>query len=307
MTGGPINRNSLGKALWPGLNKVFLEDYNQHPLELTDLFDTFTSNKAFEEDIGSTGLGMAALLGEGASVTYDTMSQGFLTRYTHLKYGTGYIVTPEVIEDVQYSELVSLLQGKSRALAFPVTQTQETVAANVYNRAFNSTYKGGDNKELLATDHPNVSGGTYANELSTAADLSEASLEQAVTDLMKFTNDRGHKVKVMPKALIIPVDLWADAERILKSPLQSGNSNNDINALKMSGYIPKVIINHYLTDTDAFFIRTTAPEGMKRWVKKAPTFTSDNDFETDNLKFKVVYRESYGWSNPKALFGSPGA
>lgn len=304
---GIINRNSLSKALYPGLNKVFLEDYNEHPLELVDLFETFNSSRAFEEDLGTSGLGMAALLGEGGAVTYDTVQQGFLTRYTHLKYGTGIVATSEVIEDMQYAELDSYLKNKAKLLAFPVRQTQETVAANVYNRAFNSTYTGGDGKELCATDHPNVSGGTYANELSTAADLSEASLEQAVIDIMKFTNDRGLKVAIMVNSLVIPVDLWAEAERILKSPLQSGNSNNDINALKMAGHIPKIVLNHYLTDTDAWFLRTNAPEGMKRWVRKAPTFTEDNDFDTDNIKFKVVYREAYGWSNAKSVYGSPGA
>lgn len=302
-----INRNNFAKALYPDLNKLFLETYAEHPLELTELFTTMPGTGAFIEEMTSTGLGMAALLGEGAAVTYDDVSQGFLTRYTHLKYGTGYIVTSETIDDVAIPELRAMLQNKTKMLVFPVTQTQETVAANVYNRAFNSTYKGGDQKELLATDHPNVSGGTYSNELTTAADLSEAALEQAVIDIEKFTNDRGLKVAVRPTALIIPVDLWAEAERILKSPLQSGNSNNDINALKMAGSIPKIVRNHYLTDTDAWFLRTNAPLGMQRFVRKEPTFTDDNDFDSDNLKNKVVFREAVGWTNPKGLFGSPGA
>lgn len=299
-----INRGSIGKALWPGLNKVFTEKYAQHPLELSDLFDTYNSDKAFEEDLGMSGFGQAAVIEEGAAVTYDSMQQGFLTRYTNIKYGTGFIVTSEAIEDNQYTEIAL---KRAAELAPSVKDTQETVAANVYNRAFNSSYTGGDGKELCATDHPNVAGGTYANELSTAADLSEASLEQAVIDLMKFTNDRGLKIAVMPVSLIIPVDLWAEAERILKSPLQSGNSNNDINALKMAGYIPKIVLNHYLTDTDAWFIRTNVPDGLRRFVRKPVTFSEDNDFDSDNLKFKVVYREAYGWSRPKSLFGSPGA
>lgn len=299
-----INRGSIGKALWPGLNKVFSEKYNAHPLELTDLFDTYTSDKAFEEDMGMSGFGQASVIEEGSGVTYDSMQQGFLTRYTMTKYGTGFIVTSEAVDDNQYTEIAL---KRAAELAPSVKDTQETVAANVYNRAFNSSYTGADGLELLSTAHVNVAGGTYANELSTAADLSEASLEQAVIDLMKFTNDRGLKIAVMPTSLIIPVDLWAEAERILKSPLQSGNSNNDINALKMSGYIPKVVLNHYLTDTDAWFIRTNVPDAMRRFVRKPVTFSEDNDFDSDNLKFKVVYREAYGWSRPKGLFGSPGA
>lgn len=299
-----INRGSIGKALWPGLNKVFTEKYSEHPLELSNLFDTYNSDKAFEEDLGMSGFGQASVIEEGAGVTYDSMQQGFLTRYTNIKYGTGFIVTSEAIDDNQYTEIAL---KRAAELAPSVKDTQETVAANVYNRAFNSSYTGGDAKELCATDHPNVAGGTYANELSTAADLSEASLEQAVIDIMKFTNDRGLKIAVMPVSLIIPVDLWAEAERILKSPLQSGNSNNDINALKMAGYIPKIVLNHYLTDTDAWFIRTNVPDGLRRFVRKPVTFSEDNDFDSDNLKFKVVYREAYGWSRPKSLFGSPGA
>jgi len=299
-----INRGSIGKALWPGLNKVFTEKYNAHPLELTDLFDTYNSDKAFEEDLSMSGFGQASVIEEGSGVTYDSFQQGFLTRYTMTKYGTGFIVTSEAVDDNQYTEIAL---KRAAELAPSVKDTQETVAANVYNRAFNSSYTGADGLELLSTAHVNVAGGTFANELATAADLSEASLEQAVIDLMKFTNDRGLKIAVMPTSLIIPVDLWAEAERILKSPLQSGNSNNDINALKMSGYIPKVVLNHYLTDTDAWFIRTNVPDALRRFVRKPVTFSEDNDFDSDNLKFKVVYREAYGWSRPKGLFGSPGA
>ena len=300
-----INRNSFAKALWPAVNAWFGGAYNEHPLELTALFDEHTSEKAFEEDISEVGFGLFTQGDEGASVVYDNSQQGFITRYTHLKYFSGFIITSEAVEDDQYMKIASL---KAPALGYAARQTQETVATNVYNRAFNSTYVGGDAKELLATDHPNVSGGTYANELSTAADLSEASLEQAVIDLSKYTNDRGLKIAVKIKNLIIPVDLWAEAERILQSPLQSGNSNNDVNALKMAGHIPSIVMNHYLTDTDAWFLRVDGvPHGMKRWVRKPIQFSEDNDFDSDNLKYKAVYRESYGWSDPKALFGSPGA
>lgn len=299
-----INRNTFQKSLWPGVKKFINTGYGEHPLELTELFEQQTSTQAFEEVVGYSGLGLFSALGEGASVTYDDMQQGFVTRFTHLKYASGFIITSEAIEDEKYMQLAS---QRGKELGFAARQTQETVAANVYNRAFNSTYKGGDAKELLATDHPNVSGGTFANELATAADLSEASLEQAVIDISKFTNDRGLKIPIQIQGLIIPWDLWAEAERILKSPLQSGNSNNDVNALKLAGAIPKIVKNHYLTDTDAWFLRTNCPDGMIRFVRKKIEFSEDNDFDTENLKYKGVYRESYGWGDPRGLYGSPGA
>ena len=299
-----INRNSFAKALWPGVNAWFGDGYGEHPLQRGELFQSFTSDKAFEEDMSVSGFGLFTNGAEGASVVYDDAQQGYLTRYTHLKYFSGFILTSEAIDDDQYMKIASM---KAPALGFAARQTQELVAANVYNRAFNSTYKGGDAKELLATDHPNVTGGTYANELATAADISEAALEQAVIDLMNFTNDRGLKIPVKITSLIIPVQLWATADRILKSTLQTGTANNDPNALRMAGHIPKIVMNNYLSDSDAWFLRTDVPHGMKCWVRKPLTFTEDNDFDTDNLKYKAVYRESYGWSDPRGLFGSPGA
>lgn len=301
----PINRGNFAKALWPGVNAWYGEKYNEFPVEYTGLFDTYSSSKAFEEDVSITGFGLAAVKGEGASVTYDDMRQGFLTRYTHVAYGLGFIITEEMIEDDQYMVVAS---KKAPALAYSMRQTKETVGANVYNRAFNSSYTGGDGKEMCATDHPNVTGGTWANELTTAADISEVSLEQAVIDMGKWTNDRGLKIAVIPQKLIIPVDLQFDVERILMSPLQSGNSNNDINALKATGKFPGgVFINHYLTDTDAWFIRTNVPEGLKYIERRADNFSEDNDFDTNNLKYKATGRYSFGWTDPRGIFGSPGA
>lgn len=232
------------------------------------------------------------------------MQQGFVTRYNHVKYGLGFAITQEMIDDDQY---MIVAQKRSKALAFSMRQTKEIVAANVYNRAFNSSYTGGDAKELCATDHPNVAGGTYANELTTAADLSEAALEQAMIDLMAFTNDRGLKIAVMSTGLIIPSALTFEADRILKSPLRTSSDNNDINALKMGGWIPKVTVNHYLTDSDAWFLLTNVPDGMKYFERKADTFSEDNDFDSDNLKYKAVARYAFGWTDPRGIFGSPGA
>ena len=300
-----INRASFAKALWPGVNAFYGQAYDEFPVEYTGLFETQSSQKAFEEDVGVTSFGLAAIKGEGNSVAYDDMQQGFLTRYQHVAYALGFIITEEMIEDDQY---MLVANKKANALAFSMRQTKEIVAANVYNRAFNSTYVGGDAKEMCATDHPNVTGGTWANELTTAADISEAALEQALIDMGKWTNDRGLKIAIMPQKLIIPVDLQFDVERILMSPLQSGNSNNDINALKSSGKFPGgVVINHYLTDTDAWFIRTNCPEGLKHMERVSDIFSEDNDFDTNNLKYKARARYSFGWTDPRGIYGSPGA
>jgi hypothetical protein len=299
-----INRSSFGKSLWPGINKWYGEAYKEFPEEYKQLFGTYGSTKAFEEDVGTSGLGLANVLNEGEAVSYDSMQQGFVTRYNHVKYGLGFIITQEMIDDDQY---MIVAQKRSRALAMSLRQTKEIVGANVYNRAFNSSYTGGDAKELCATDHPNVAGGTYANELTTAADLSEAALEQAVIDLMSFTNDRGLKISVMPTKLVIPSALIFEADRILKSPLRVSSDNNDINALKLGGWIPNVTVNHYLTDSDAWFLLTNVQDGMKYFERKADSFSEDNDFDTDNLKYKAVARYSFGWTDPRGIFGSPGA
>ena len=300
-----INRANYSKLLWPGVNSFYGEAYAEFPVEYTGLFDTFTSQKAFEEDVGLTGFGLAAIKSEGGATTYDDSQQGFINRFQHVAYSLGFIITEEMIEDDQY-RIPS--QKKAASLAYSMRQTKEVVGANVYNRAFSSTYTGGDTKELCATDHPNVSGGSWANELATAADISEAALEQAIIDMGKWTDDRGLKIAVMPQKLIIPVDMQFDVERILMSPLQAGNSNNDINALKSTGRFPGgVFVNHYLTDADAWFIRTNVPEGMKYFERRADTFSEDNDFDTNNLKYKATARYSFGWTDPRGIYGSPGA
>lgn len=302
---GVINRGEFGKALWPGLNAWWGEAYDEHPVEYTYLFDTYYSDKAFEEDVQISGFGLAAVKPEGEAIAFDSMTQGFLTRYTHITYALGFIITDEMIEDDQY---MVVGQKRARALAYSMRQTKEVVGANVYNRAFNSAFPGGDGVELLSLVHPNTAGGTFANELATAADLSEAALEQACIDIMKFSNDRGLLISVMPQSLIIPVDLVFEAERILMSPLQSGTANNDINVLKAMGKFPKgIVANHYLTDQDAWFIRTNIPDGMKYFERRADDFDEDNSFDTGNLKYKTTGRWSFGFTDPRALFGSPGA
>jgi hypothetical protein len=302
---GVITTSHFGKALWPGINAWYGKAYEDYPVEYTDLFDTFQSSKAYEEDVMVSSFGLAPVKNEGAAIQYDSEQQGFISRYSHVTYALGFIITREMFDDDQY-DIVG--QRRAQALARSMRQTKETVAANVYNRAFNSSYTGGDGKELCATDHPNVAGGTWANELTTAADLSEASLEQAVIDMMSWTDDRGLLIAAMPEKLIIPSELVFEAERILESPLRVGTADNDANALKNLGkFRGGVTVNHYLTDADAWFIRTNISNGMKHFERKADSFAEDNDFDTDNAKFKASARYSFGWSDPRGIFGSPGA
>lgn len=299
-----INSASFAKALWPGINEWYGRSYDEHKVEYTDLFETKSSNRAYEEDVGTTGFGLASKKSEGLGIIYDEESQGFVTRYSHVVYALGFVITREIYEDDQY-DIVG--QRRAEALAFSMRQTKEIVGANVYNRAFNATYKGGDGKEMIATDHPNYSGGTWSNELTTAADLSEAALEQACIDIMKFTNDRGLKISVMPESLIIPVDLVFEAERILNSVGRVGTADNDLNALKSFGKFRTVIPNHYLTDADAWFIRTNVKNGPTHYERRSMEFGVDNDFDTDNAKYKASERYSFGWTDPRGIYGSPGA
>lgn len=300
-----ITTGSFAKALWPGVNKWYGKAYDEHRVEYTDLFDTFKSNKRYEEDVSISSFGLASVKEEGGDVSYDNERQGFVTRYAHVVYALGFIVTREAFEDDLYDVVA---QRRARGLAFSMRQTKEIVAANVYNRAFNSTYTGGDSLELCSAAHTNIAGGTWANELTTAADLSEASLEQACIDIGKWENDRGLQIAVMPKCLVIPVDLEFEANRILKTQYRVGTADNDINALNMMGKFPDGIkVNHYLTDTDAWFLRTNAPDGMKHFVRRSPQFGVDNDFDTENAKFKATERYSFGWTDPRGVFGSPGA
>lgn len=268
------------------------------------MFDTFTSRKRFEEDVGTSMFGIAPQKPEGTPVQYDTAQQGFLTRYNHVTYALGFIITEEMIEDDLY-DVVG--QKNARALAKSMRVTKELVGANVFNRAFDSNYKGGDGVEMISASHPNVAGGTWSNKIATASDLSEASLEQAVIDIMKWTDDRGLPIMVQPKRLIIPVDLVFDAERILKSVNRVGTPDNDINALNSMGRFDDVLSNRYLTDTNAWFIKTDVNDGLKYFERKADEFAMDNDFDTSNYKYKAVGRYSFGWSDPRGVYGSAGS
>ena len=300
-----ISSNTFAKALWPGVNAWYGKAYNEYPVEWSKIFQTYKSSRQYEEDVGVASFGLAAVKSEGQPISYDTEKQGFTTRYTHVTYALGFIVTREAFDDDQYDVVAS---RKAKGLAFSMRQTKEIVAANVLNRAFTNTYTGGDGKELCATDHPSISGGAaQSNELATAADLSEAALEQAAIDIANFKNDRGLRIAVLPKRLIIPVDLQFEAARILKSDGRVGTDLNDMNVLKNMGIIPETAVNHYLTDSDAWFILTNAPEGMKHFERRGDSFDMDNDFDTENAKFKATARYSFGWTDWRGIYGTPGA
>jgi len=301
----PINSSSFAKALWPGVNSWYGQAYNEHNVEYTDLFDTDTSRKAFEEDMGTSMFGLAGVINEGASVGYDTAQQGFLTRYTHVTYGLGFIITRNMVDDDQYDVI-----GKKRAqgLAFSMRQTKEITAANVYNRAVTAAYTGGDGKVLLASDHPCVSGAADQSNITTAATLSEATLEDLSIDIMEAKNDRGLNIALTPQSLHINPNLVFEADRILNSPLRVGTADNDLNALKNMGKFPGgVKVNHYITDTNAYFIRTNCPDGMKHFERRSDDFSMDNDFDTDNAKYKATGRYSFGWTDWRGVYGNMGA
>lgn len=300
-----INTTSFAKALWPGVNAWYGKAYNEYKEEWPMLFDKHSSTRAYEEDVGLTGFGTAPVKTEGSGISFDSERQGYTTRYTPVVYALGFIITKEMMDDDLYDVV-----GKRRAegLAFSMRQTKELIATAVFNRAFNASYVGGDGKEMCATDHPNVTGGTWSNELATAADISEASLEQATIDIAAFTNDRGLKIALIPNKLIVTPAQEFEATRILKSIGRVGTDLNDINALKESGKFSQgFCVNHYLTDADAWFIRTNAPHGTKLFQRKAAAFAMDNDFDTENAKFKATERYAAGWTDPRGVYGSPGA
>lgn len=301
---GIINTSSFAKLIWPGLNVIYGRAYKEWPVEYVKLFDTYKSSKAYEEDLGTTGLGYAQKKPEGSSVVYDEESQAFLTRYNHFVWALGFIITREIYEDDQYNVVGT---RRSKSLAFSMRQTKEVNGANIYNRAFDTTQTGGDGVSMVNAAHPNYAGGTQSNTLAVAADLSEASLEQACIDISKWRNDRGLQISMMGESLIVPTDLMFEAERILMSPYRVGTANNDINALREMGKFPKgIVVNHYLTDTNAWFIRTNCPDGMKYFTRRPMQFGIDNDFDTENAKFKSTERYSFGWTDWRGIYGSPG-
>ena len=301
---GVITTASHPKALWPGVKAWWGQIYAEHVEEYTDLFDKDSSSQNYEEDVQLTGFGLAPRKAEGSGVVYDSEVQGFTTRYTHVAYALGYVVTKEELDDNLYE---NVSKRRSSALAMSFRQTKENVAANVYNRAFTAGYVGGDGATLASTAHPNTSGGTWANRPSVDVDLSEAALEDAMIAIMGFQNDRGLLINVMPRSLIIARNEWYNANRILKSVYTPGSANNDVNVLKATNALPEGIkMNHYLTSPRAWFLRTNIQNGMKYYERTGISFDQDNDFDTMNAKAKGYERYSFGWTDPRAVYGVNG-
>lgn len=300
-----ITSGSFAKALWPGVNAWYGQAYNEHNVEYSDLFDKNTSRKAWEEDMGTSMFGLAAVKPEGSSILYDTAEQGYLQRYTHVTYGLGFIITREMVDDDLYDVIG---KKRSQGLAFSMRQTKEVIAADVYNNGFDVTnYPQNDGNAILDTANPTKNGGTYDN-ITSAATLSEASLEDLCVLIMGATNDRGLNISLIPQTLIVPPALVFEADRIVNSPLRVGTANNDLNSLKNMGKFPGgVKVNHYLTSATAYFIRTNCPDGCKHFERRADDFTMDNDFDTDNAKYKATGRYSFGVTDRRGLYGNAGA
>ena len=304
---GVITSSSFAKLLWPGINAIYGKAYNDYPEEWKTLgFEVNKSSKAYEEDVGLSSFGLAAVKTEGGPISYDTERQGFTTRYNHVVYALGFIITREIYEDDQYDQVG---KRKANALARSMKQTKEIVAANIFNRAATAGYTGGDGKTLLATDHPNVAGGTWSNMPTTNADLSEAALEQAYIDIAAYRDDRGLLIAAKPKKLIIHPSNMFEAKRILGSDGRVGTDNNDLNAIKSMGIIPEYTVNHYINsaNSDDWFIVTDVNDGLKYFERRADQFEMDNDFDTENAKYKATGRYSFGWSDPRCMYGSTGA
>ena len=300
-----INRAQLVKELVPGLHALFGLEYERYNNEHEDIFDTESSERAFEEEVMLSGFGEAPTKGEGAAVIYDTAQESFSSRYTHETVALAFALTEEAIEDNLYDTLSSRY---TRALARSMQTTKQVKAANVLNNAFSSSYVGGDGKELCATDHPTVANVDLRNELATAADLNETSLEQALIDIADFKDERNLKVNAQARKLIIPPALQFVADRLMETPGRVGTSDNDINAIRNMGMVSEgYVVNHYLTDTDAFFIKTDVPNGLKHFVRTPVSTSMEGDFETGNVRYKARERYSFGWSDWRGIFGSPGA
>lgn len=303
--GAVITTGNHPKALWPGVHAFWGQIYNENLVEYTDLYDIETSGQAYEEDVQVTGFGFAPNKAEGASLQYDSEVQGPVQRYTHLAYALGYKVTFEELRDNLY-EVVSMRRAKANA--FSITQTIETVGAAVYNDAFTgNVFQFATGLSLCSTAQLNTSGGTFANRLNPDADLTEAALEDACILAMGFLTDRGLFISILPQSLHVPRQEWFNANRILKSVLQSGNANNDINVLKATNAFPGgVKLNHYFTAPHAWFIRTNCMNGMQFFWRDRPMFDQDNDFDTKNAKAATYMRFSVGATDPRAIIGSNG-
>jgi len=304
MAGGIITTGNIPKELWPGVHNFFGLSYGEHPEEFRDLFTVLPSTKNYEEDVLVTGFGLATIKDQTGSVNYTSHGQKWVKRYTNVTYGLGFMVSREEIEDNQYKELA---MKRAAALAFSMRTTKEIVHANIINRKSSTSYVGGDSSALEVADHATESG-SQSNLLSPAADLSEAAIEDVGIMVMTAKNDKGLQIPLLMLSIHIPANEWYEANRIIKSELQSYTSNNAVNVLKMTNAFPEGIkMNHYFTDTDAWGVKTNCPNGFQSFERRAREFTQDNDFDTENAKHKSTERYIAGWTDFRCWYGCPGA
>ena len=296
-----ISRAQLVKELEPGLNALFGLEYKQYADEWSEIFETETSDRAFEEEVMLAGFSNAAVKPEGQGVTFDDAQETFTARYTNETIALAFAITEEAIEDNLYDRLASRY---TKALARSMANTKQVKAAAVLNNGFNASFAGGDGKALFATDHPTLAG-SFSNELSTPAELNETSLEQSLIDIAAFTDERGLKIAAQGTKLIIPSALQFTAERLMKSTGRVGTADNDINALASMGMIPQgYAVNHYITTTKKFFIKTDVPNGLKHFVRSPIKTTMEGDFDTGNVRYKARERYVFGFSHPRGMFAS---
>jgi len=309
-----ISRAQELKQLLPGLNALFGEEYANYENEHEEIYVTENSERSFEEELKLSGFGAAPVKDEGAAISYDVAQESFVARYTHETIAMGFSITEEAMEDNLY---VSLSGRYTKALARAMAYTKQVKAVFPLNNGFTNSFQGGDGVNLFTASgdgvtggdgHPLVSGGKNSNRPTTGADLNETSLEDAIIQIGKWTDERGLKIAARPKKLIVPSDLQFVATRLLQSDYRVGTADNDINAIKTNGVIPEgFVVNHYLTDTNAFFITTDVPDGMKHFVRSPMTTSMDGDFDTGNVRYKSRERYSFGVSDPLGIFGSPGS
>ena len=300
-----ISRAQLLKELLPGLNALFGLEYARYGEEHKEIYETETSERSFEEETKLSGFSAAPVKNEGSAIAYDNAQEAWTTRYNHETIALGFSITEEAIEDNLYDSLSArYTKGLARAMAY----TKQVKGAAVMNNGFSAAYAGGDGVALFSTAHPLVNGGTNSNRPSTAADLNETSLEAAVIQIAAWTDERGLLIAAKPKKLIIPPALQFVATRLLETKLRVGTNNNDINAIENNGSIPEGwSINHFLTDTSAWFLTTDVPNGLKHFVRTPLQNSMDGDFDTGNVRYKSRERYSFGWSDPLGVFGSSGS
>ena len=297
-----ISRSQLVKELEPGLNALFGLEYNRYENQHTEIYTQETSDRAFEEEVMLTGFAGAPVKQEGAGVVFDQATESFTARYTHDTIALAFSITEEAIEDNLYDRLASRY---TRALARSMSNTKQIKAAQVLNQAQFTAVTGGDGVPLIANNHPLASGGQFSNVLATAADLNETSLEQSLIDIAGFVDERGLRIALQGQKMIIPKELQFTAERLMKSPLRTATADNDINALRSMGMLPQgYVINNFLTDTDSFFIMTDVPNGFKHFVRSPIKTAMEGGFDTGNVRFKARERYSFGFSDPRCVFGN---